>query len=70
MHILDWVIYIVSVFLTWNFILPKDLKYEIGALMGMFIMICYSIVYAVVFYFFNWIDIFHWIGNFSTTISL
>lgn len=60
MHTLDLIIYIVLCIIIWAF-LPDDFKMEIGVLMGLCIMLVFSIIYLVLFVIypdFNWIDIF------------
>lgn len=51
-HLLDWVM----AFVVW-YLLPKDFKKEMGALAGMIVMG----VYCIIFWFFDWIDIFRYL---------
>lgn len=53
MHILDLLMYIVGLLLI-IIILPKDFKEEIGGIVGMIIVLIYTIVYAVLFVFMDY----------------
>ena len=55
-EILDWIIYVVLVLIIWYKILPEDLTEELGAIGGMFIIIIFTIIYAITFYFLSWHD--------------
>ena len=56
-HALDWILYFVILRILW-FLLPEDATEELGALIGFAIVIVYTIIYCVIFYFYNWSDIF------------
>jgi len=65
MHLLDLLMYFALVLLIW-FILDKlsggELTNELGGLVGLTIVIVFTIIYIVLFCFWpdwNWIDIFH-----------
>ena len=55
-EILDWIIYVILVLIIWYKILPDDLTEELGAIGGMFIIIIFTIIYAITFYFLSWHD--------------
>jgi len=55
-EILDWIMYVVLVLIIWYKILPEDLTEELGAIGGMFIIIIFTIIYAITFYFLSWHD--------------
>jgi len=38
-------------------LMPDDMKEELGALVGWGIIIIYTIIYCVVFWHYNWIDL-------------
>jgi hypothetical protein len=53
--------------------LPNDFKEELGCLIGMTIMLCYSVLYLVLFAItpnWDWVDIFGSLVNFSSGINL
>jgi uncharacterized membrane protein (DUF485 family) len=54
-EILDWIIYIILCIIIWKF-LPEDCTEEIGALIGITIMIIFTIIYAITFSFLSWND--------------
>jgi hypothetical protein len=55
-EILDWIIYVALILIIWYKILPDDLTEELGAIGGMFIIIIFTIIYAITFYFLSWHD--------------
>jgi hypothetical protein len=64
MHILDLIIYLISIPILWKIIdVMSDGEFveELGTLVGYFIVIIYTIIYVILFYWvdYNWIDIFH-----------
>jgi len=75
MHILDLIMYFVTVVLLW-FITDKitigDLEKEIRVKGCQIVIFIHTIVYILIFVFvdYNWIDIFHNIGNFKLNIQL
>jgi|LakMenEpi03Aug12_release.lakeMendotaPanAssembly.Ray.scaffolds.fasta_scaffold184329_3 hypothetical protein len=75
MHILDLIMYFVTVGLLW-FITDKitigDLEKEIRVKVCQIVIFVYTIVYILMFVFvdYNWIDIFHSIKNFTLDIKL
>lgn len=68
MHILDLIMYVILVILI-HLILPEDFKEELGGCVGMGILFVFTIVYVVLFVFFdfNWIDIIHSIKSPNVT---
>jgi len=54
-EILDWIMYVILVLIIWYKILPEDLTEELG-IGGMFIVIIFTIIYAITFYFLSWHD--------------
>jgi hypothetical protein len=69
-HILDIFIYLISIPIIWIFILPKQFKYEMGILAGIFWMIIYSIAYSIFFSFYNWSDLILNFIDYIKTINL
>lgn len=63
MHILDFIMYLVFVVLIWK-LLGEEYTTEIGSLIGISIIVIYSILYAVIFVIvdYNWIDMFRYIN--------
>jgi hypothetical protein len=55
-EILDWIIYVILVLIIWYKIIPEDLTEELGAIGGMFIIIIFTIIYTITFYFLSWHD--------------
>lgn len=70
-HFLDIIMYFVTCIIIWYFTLPKEFRYEIGAIIGLIVMIVYTIIYIILFAIidYNWIDIFHGI-DFNIKTSL
>ena len=70
MHILDLIMYIVTIIILFYI---TDIFCElIGISDGLIILIIYTIIYILVFVVgdYNWIDIFHSIKNFTLDIKL
>lgn len=69
MHILDFVMYLVTAGVIWGLldIVGKgEYTQELGGLIGLFIIFLYTIAYIIVFCFWpdwNWTDIFHGVYN-------
>lgn len=61
-HLLDIILYFVIGIIIWNS-LSVDYTEEIGGLIGIGVLLLYTIVYIVIFGVFdiNWIDIFSWV---------
>lgn len=64
MHILDFIIYVLSIPLLWMVIgalSNNELTEELGSLGGCGIIVIYTIIYILLFVVFglNWVDIFH-----------
>lgn len=60
-HILDWVLYFPLVGIVWAIIgglSDGEFTEELGALIGCCFIILFTIIYCVVFYFYDWIDLF------------
>lgn len=58
-HVLDWIMYFVVMSIIWKIFIPEDYKHEIGLLAGLPIMFLVTISYCIIFWFYNWIDIFN-----------
>lgn len=72
-HMLDLIMYLVIGIIIWFVFLPNDFKEELGALIGITIMLVYSILYLVLFAIipnWNWVDIFAHVLDFSSGINL
>jgi hypothetical protein len=70
-HILDLVIYFLSLIIIWKFILPKEYKYEMGILVGIFYSVIYSLIYFILFsFYYNWVDIFTSLFNFLKFLKI
>ena len=64
---LDWILYFAILFIMW-WMFPRKWKEELGSLIGMFIILIYTIIYCIVFWFFSWSEIFKAINiNFEIT---
>lgn len=48
MHILDLIMYFVGLIVI-GLVLPRDFKEELGAIVGLFIMVVYTITYIILF---------------------
>ena len=64
MHILDLIIYLISIPILWKIIdvmSNGEFVEELGTLVGYLIVIAYTIIYVILFVWvdYNWIDIFH-----------
>ena len=64
MHILDLIMYIILIPIIWKLIevmTDGEFTQELGAIGGFLIMVVFTIIYVILFWFcdFNWIDIFH-----------
>jgi hypothetical protein len=64
MHILDLIIYLISIPILWKIIdvmSNGEFVEELGTLVGYLIIIVYTIIYVILFVWvdYNWIDIFH-----------
>jgi hypothetical protein len=64
MHILDLIIYLISIPILWKIIdvmSNGEFVEELGTLVGYLIVIVYTIIYVILFVWvdYNWIDIFH-----------
>ena len=75
MHILDLIMYFVTVVLLWiitDGINKGDLEKELRLKVIHVVIFIHTIVYILIFVFvdYNWIDIFHNIGNFKLNIQL
>ena len=55
-EILDWIIYVALILIIWYKILPDDCTQEIGTLIGIVVVIIFTIIYAITFYFLSWHD--------------
>jgi hypothetical protein len=55
-EVVDWLMWVILCIIIWKVILPEDLTEELGAIGGMTIVIAFTIVHAIVFYFFSWYD--------------
>ena len=55
-EILDWIIYVALILIIWYKILPDDCTQEIGTLIGIVVVIIFTIIYAITFYFLSWYD--------------
>lgn len=72
-HLLDLIMYFVCVFLIWRVFLPEEYREELGALIGCFVLAIFTIIYLILFSIYpnwNWIDLFHGLGNYFTSIKL
>lgn len=73
MHFLDLIMYVVVGIIIWYtmaWLSGGDLTEEIGGLIGMMIMIVYTIIYCVLFiFFYDWVDIFEAIITWSPTMQ-
>lgn len=69
-HILDWIIYIIVIAFIANLISrtikEDDMERGIAGCVTLFVV---TIIYCLIFWEFNWIDIFIWIRN-NTNIHL
>ena len=75
MHILDLIIYLISIPILWKIIdVMSDGEFveELGTLVGYFIVIVYTIIYVILFYWvdYNWIDIFSSSQEWFRTIKI
>ena len=55
-HVLDIALYFPIMYIIW-LIMADDYKEEIGILVGYFIILFFTIIYCIIFYFYNWIDL-------------
>jgi len=72
MHILDFIIWIITCGILWKImevLSNGEFTEEIGGLIGLTVLIVYTLIYVILFVFidFNWIDIFHSMKNFDIT---
>lgn len=72
LHFLDLVMYIVLVFVIWwilDIISNGEFTHELGGLIGMMVIIVFTIIYVIMFVFcdWNWSDIFT--GNYESWIK-
>lgn len=70
-HILDWIMYFVLFALIWKFmewIGDGGLTEEIGGMFGSMIMILFTILYCITFYYYDWVNISEWIHNIPVTL--
>ena len=72
LHFLDFIMYIVLVVILWyvlDFISGGDFTHEIGGLVGMMVIIAFTIIYVIMFVFcgYDWTDIFA--GNYESWIK-
>lgn len=64
MHILDLIVYLISVYLLWKIldkISNKEFTTDFGSIIGIFFVVIFSILYFGIFYANdnNWVDIFN-----------
>lgn len=72
-HLLDLIIFILLVFVIWYKIFPNNFTEELGALIGIFIMFVFTIIYIILFGFYpnwNWYDIFKSFGESIENINI
>lgn len=73
LHILDFIIYLVLTVLLWKgleVISKGELTEELGGLVGLAVILAFTVIYVFIFVFYdyNWIDIFN--GQYESWIKL
>jgi hypothetical protein len=66
-HVLDWILYFVILWLYWK-ILTKDVSKEMDTVLDCIIITVYTIFYCIVFWHFDWVTLFtdNGIANYFT----
>lgn len=59
-HYLDIIFYVIGLVIIWA-LLPEDYKFEIGGLVGCFVILVYTLLYIIIFGLFDYniIDIYN-----------